>query len=195
MDGEHDPVTSRRLSNLSEQFHDKQYRDGYVAAHTRSVLARQMRNFRGDLSQGEFGELIGKRQTVVSRLENPSYGAWQLRTMFDVAKKMGVAVFVRFVDFPTFLKYSGDLSDNALRPQAYNEDAIEELAKEEEHIARESALKALFSDEPKQISRQSAREGAQERGMPQQAAFDRPITLPQQGDESHAVARLLEAAD
>jgi hypothetical protein len=118
MDGERGPADSHRLSSLAEKFHEKHYRDGYVAAHTRGVLARQMRNFRGELTQAEFGAEIDKRQTVVSRLENPAYAGWSLRTMLEVARKRDVAVFVRFVDFPTFLKYSDDLSDAALGPQS-----------------------------------------------------------------------------
>jgi hypothetical protein len=83
------------------------------------VLARQMRNFRGDLSQAEFGAQLGKRQTIISRLESPAYGSWTLRTMFEIARKKNLAVFARFVDFPTFLKYTNDLSDDALNPQPY----------------------------------------------------------------------------
>jgi hypothetical protein len=125
MDGERLPVDSQRLLTLAEKFRDKRYRENYVAGHTRQVLARQMRNFRGELSQGEFGELIGKRQTVVSRLENPNYGAWQLRTMFEVARKLDLAVFARFVDFKRFLQYSNDLSDDALHPKPYDSARID----------------------------------------------------------------------
>ena len=75
MDDERDLVDSHRFLSLAEKFHDKRYRDGYVAAHTRGVLARQMRNFRGERSQAEYGAIIGKRQTVVSRLESPAYGS------------------------------------------------------------------------------------------------------------------------
>jgi hypothetical protein len=128
MDGERSPADSQRLLALAEKFHDKHYRDSYVAGHTRQMLARQMRNFRGELPQGEFGELIGKRQTVVSRLENPNYGAWQLRTMFEIASKLNVAVFVRFVDFPTFLKYSNDFSDRAFHPKPYDETEVNKFA-------------------------------------------------------------------
>jgi hypothetical protein len=132
------------LAALAEQFRDKRYRDGYVAAHTRSVLARQMRNFRGDNSQVEFGAEIGKRQTVVSRLESPAYAGWSLRTMLEVAHRRNVAVFCRFVDFPTFLKYSRDLSAKALCPPQYDPGAIQKLAHEERRTMEASALKALF---------------------------------------------------
>ena len=39
--------------------------------------------------------------------------------MLEVARKLNVAVFCRFVDFPTFLKLSDDLSDDALCPSSY----------------------------------------------------------------------------
>jgi hypothetical protein len=114
-----------------DKFRNKRYRDGYVAAHTREVLAKQMREFRGDQSQSAFAQEMGKRQTVISRLENPSYIGWTLSTMFEIARKRNVAVFVRFVDFPTFLKLSEDMSDSALHPKSYDEDHMENRVKEE----------------------------------------------------------------
>jgi hypothetical protein len=151
MDGERDgagfhslTAPIKRLVSLAARFHDKRYRDGYVAAHTRNVLARQMRNFRGDLSQAKFAELIDKRPTQVQRLENPAYSGWSLRTMLEMSRKMNVAVLVRFVDFPTFLKYSGDLSDEALRPVPYDQEAMDILAEEQRRLAREMELRDLF---------------------------------------------------
>lgn len=163
MDGEHGLAASHRLLSLAAKFRDKQYRDGYVASHTRRVLAEQMRNFRGELSQADFSEKIGKQKTVVARLENPAYGGWSLRTMLEIARKRDVAVFIRFVDFPTFLKYTDDLSDSALQPEQYNEEVIDGLAKEEETAAREGALKALFANPPTQGDEQTA-----ERAIPKQ---------------------------
>jgi hypothetical protein len=128
MDGERDPVASHRFLSLAEKFHDKRYRDGYVAAHTRGVLARQMRNFRGQLSQADFAAKIGKQKTVVSRLENPAYSGWSLRTMLEIARKENVAVLVRFVDFPTFLGFTDDMSDESLHPHAYDQTAIDRFA-------------------------------------------------------------------
>jgi hypothetical protein len=110
MDEEQSPASSRRLASLAKKFQDKQYRDGYVASHTRRVLADQMRNFRGSLPQTEYAAKIDKQKTAVGRLENPAYGGWSLRAMLEVARKENVAVLCRFVDIPTFLKLSDDLS-------------------------------------------------------------------------------------
>lgn len=125
MDSGHDLAASHRLASLAEKFHDKQYRDSYVASHNRGVLAQQMRNFRGDLSQADYAEKLGKQKTVIGRLENPSYTGWSLRTMLEVARKENVAVLVRFVDFPTFVGFTGDLSESALRPAPYDPTAVD----------------------------------------------------------------------
>jgi hypothetical protein len=172
MDGERGLARSHRLQNLAEKFRDKRYRDGYVAAHTRGVLADQMRNFRGNRSQADYAAKIGKQKTVIGRLENPAYSGWSLRTMLEVARKEGVAVFVRFVDFPTFLKYSDDLSDGALQPRPYDGEAIEKLARDSERQAGESAIRALFSppraseDRPRALSAMES------------LAIDRPVAHP-----------------
>jgi hypothetical protein len=132
MDDERDLIDSHRLQSLAKKFHDKQYRDGYVASHTRGVLARQMRNFRGQLSQAEYASKIGKQKTVVARLENPAYGGWSVRTMLDIARKENVATLIRFVDFPTFLSFTDDMSDEVLLPQPYDQVEIDRLVEDRE---------------------------------------------------------------
>ena len=46
-------------------------------------------------------------------------GAFQ--TLFDVASKLEVAVLVRFVDFPTFLKQTSDRSPDTIFPKPYDD--------------------------------------------------------------------------
>jgi hypothetical protein len=137
------PVDSHRLMRLAQKMHHKGYRDGYVVAHTRQVLAKQMREFRGTMPQTEFAELLDKRQTVVSRLENPNYSGWTLGTLLEIASKLDVAVFVRFVDFPTFLKYTGVQTENAMRPAAYDPRQLDEFARSESIEELEMIKKTL----------------------------------------------------
>jgi hypothetical protein len=128
MEEEPRPVHSSRLRTLVREFHNKEFRDTYVAAHTRRFLARQMRKFRGQMSQTEFAGILDKRQTIVSRLENPNYSGWTLSTLLEIASKLDVGVFVRFVDFPTFLKYTGVQSEAALHPKSYDAKEIDDFA-------------------------------------------------------------------
>jgi hypothetical protein len=153
MDGGHPLAISHRLRNLVTKFRDKPYRDSYIAGYSRRFLARQMRKFRGDASQEEFGNLIGKQQTVVSRLEDPNYGKWTLQTLFDVAAKLNVAVLVSFVDVPTFLKHTEEnASEDAFRPLPYDE-TIEQMDALIKPPPRKLTIEPLWerSDEPIQL--------------------------------------------
>lgn len=124
-----------RLARLVAKFRDKSYRDSYVRSHTKQFLARQMRAFRGEKSQKEFAELIGVTQSMVSeRLENPNYGKWTSQTLFDTASKLNVAVFVRFVDFETFLKLTANMSEDTAHPLEYDQDALDAMVSRDDYI-------------------------------------------------------------
>ena len=100
-----------------QRFEDKPYRDGYLQTHIRSGIAYQINALReqSGLTQTEFASLIGKPQSVVSRLENTEYGRVTVQTLLDVASALDVALLVRFVSYPEFLERTADMSPAALR--------------------------------------------------------------------------------
>lgn len=121
---------SHRFARLATKLGEKDYRDGYVATQLSSWLAGQVRALRGDMSQAEFGKLIGKPQAAVSRLENPDYGKLSLQTLLEVAERLDIALMVRFVDYPTFLIWTDNTSEEALRPASYNQAQVDHLAQQ-----------------------------------------------------------------
>ena len=118
----HEPesATSHRVASLAKKLRSKKYRDGYLSSHTRMFLANQIASLQGEMSQKEFGELLGKPQPIISRLQNPEYGKYTLQTLLDISSKLDVALIVRFVDYPTFVKFTNDFSDEALRPDKFD---------------------------------------------------------------------------
>jgi transcriptional regulator with XRE-family HTH domain len=104
-----------------------------MAHSLRAFLADQIRALRGDLSQKAFGDLIGKPQSVVSRLENEDYGKVTLQTLIDIAEKLDIALIVRFTDFPTFLHSTADVSESALGPRAFTQTAANEMTPKAGH--------------------------------------------------------------
>jgi hypothetical protein len=123
-----DRANSSRITSLAKKLRKKDYRDGYVASHAKTFLAHQITALRGDKSQAEFGEVLNKPQPVVSRLQNPHYGKYTLQTLLDVASKLDIALIVRFVDYPTFLKLTNDYSDQAFCPVAFSEEQVDRMA-------------------------------------------------------------------
>src|SRR4029077_3193704 len=108
-----------RTERLAEQFKKEKFRKSYFSRQLKVFLAAQIRALRGDRTQTQFGELIGKPQSVVARLERESYGKVNLQTLIDIATKLDIALMVRFVNFSTFLEWTKDYSQEALAPQAY----------------------------------------------------------------------------
>jgi transcriptional regulator with XRE-family HTH domain len=117
-----------RISRLAESLGKRGFRHGYMARQLKAFLAQQIRALRGDRSQAEFGAIIGKPQSVVSRLEKQADRQISVQTLIDIAERLDIAVIIRFVDFPTFLRYTEDYSDDALAPASYTQAAIDLLA-------------------------------------------------------------------
>lgn len=100
------------------RFNEKAYRDGYLQAKVRGMIAYQIQALREktDLSQTEFAKQIGKTQSVVSRLENTEYGKVTIQTLLDIACALDVALVVKFASYPDFLFQTRDASVAALQP-------------------------------------------------------------------------------
>jgi len=112
--------TANPPRGATNPFDNRGFRTVYMAHHAKGFLADQIRVLRGNRSQRAFGELIGKPQSVVSRLENEEYGKLTLQTLLDIAEKLDIALEVRFVDYPTFIRGLRDPSKNQV-PAGYDE--------------------------------------------------------------------------
>src|SRR5215813_2726671 len=102
-----------RTSRLIKALGKSEFRHAYMARQLKAFLADQIRALRGDLTQSEFGNRIGKPQSVISRLEKQADRQISIQTLIDIARRLDIAVIIRFVDFPTFLRYTEDYSDEA----------------------------------------------------------------------------------
>ena len=125
------------LDRNLRKFLRKGYRDGYLEANVRSGIALQIRALRekAGMSQGDFAENIGTKQSVVSRLEDPQYGRVSVNTLLRIAQARDVALLVRFVDYPQFLRVAADMSPSALCP-----DDIYQSLKPKERSSDQSPL-------------------------------------------------------
>lgn len=112
---------------LIEKLSKPAYRRSYVAEHVRRGIAYQIRALRDqrDLNQGQLAKLLDKPQSVVSRLEDPSYGKYTIQTLLEVAAVYDVALQVRFVPFSTFLLQSRDVSNEAMKVLSFSDEAAE----------------------------------------------------------------------
>ena len=115
--------TKSYKEELLENLKDKEYRKAFVDAHINNGISFQIRSMRGDLTQGQVGELAGMKQEQISRLENPNYGRFTLNTLKEIAAAFDVALTVRFVPFSDLVKWDINLSSESLNVPRYDEDS------------------------------------------------------------------------
>jgi transcriptional regulator with XRE-family HTH domain len=122
------------MSLISKSFADelteKEMRDAYLGAQTRTKIVEQIRTIRSQRgwSQGEFAKQLGKPQSNVSqRLENRQYGGFTLSTLLEIASAFDVGLIVEFVPYSEFLRRTDDLSQKALGVVAFNRASLDLL--------------------------------------------------------------------
>lgn len=95
------------MSNLSklQKLLNKSYRDAFLESQVKGSIAFQIQALREQtgLNQADFGKLIGKPQSVVSRLESTEYGAVNINSLLEIAAALEIGLQVRFTDFNTIL--------------------------------------------------------------------------------------------
>lgn len=106
---------------LLDKLRKRAYRRAYVGEHVRRGVAYQIRALREQRGwkQGELATKLGKPQSVVSRLEDPSYGKVTVQTLLEVADVYDVALYVRFVPFSSFLRSTRDLTTSSLQVPSF----------------------------------------------------------------------------
>ena len=111
---------------LLGKLQNRRYRHSYMSEHVRRGIAYQIRALRDQLgwSQGAFAGELGKPQSVVSRLEDPTYGKVTIQTLLEVAGAFDVALQVRFVGYSQFLRDNQDRTSVAMLVPSFTDDAV-----------------------------------------------------------------------
>lgn len=116
-------IGSGTVSDLDklEKFLNDSYRWSYLEGYVKGGIAYQIQALREKMAmnQTEFGSLIGKPQSVVSRLEDTEYGAVNVNTLIEIANHLKIGLQIRFCDFQTVL--DADMSPQALAVENINE--------------------------------------------------------------------------
>jgi transcriptional regulator with XRE-family HTH domain len=117
-------ATSKVAKALWQKLRQKNYRDAYVAEHVRRGIAHQIRALRDQRkwNQGRLSQLLGKPQSVVSRLEDPSYGKVTVQTLLELASVFDVALQVRFISYSSFLQQTRDLTISSMKVAGFDKD-------------------------------------------------------------------------
>lgn len=130
------------LLNKLTKFARKEYRDGYMQTQVRGGIAYQIKALREKFgySQTQFAETTGKKQSVISRLEDTEYGRVTVQTLLDIASSLNVALLVKFVSYPEFLNRNEDMSVAALQPETIDE-SLNNYAERTTNLANPASIR------------------------------------------------------
>jgi len=133
---------------LKVKLQNKTYRDTYVAETLRTILASQIEAIRtkNGWTQAELARRAGTTQNVISRLEDPSYGKFNLQTLLDLAAAFEVALLVKFVTFNRFVSEFEDISPDALTVSSFTDEAEAVKTTPESKKAEDDKPKATFDE-------------------------------------------------
>ena len=135
---------------MSDDFDDKEFRDAFVDEFIRNGIAFQIRalRHRENWSQKELGDKTGKPQNVISRLEDPSYGSFTIKTLLEMASAFDVALQVRFVPFSELEKSSRRLTPADLAVARFSDEKSASTAEHGGTLAHETRLVGANTEMP-----------------------------------------------
>lgn len=117
-------MTSDRRKRMVDSLRDSEYRDMYVESQITEALALQIRLLREShpWTQAQLGQRAGTSQVVISRLEDPDYGNFTLKTLRRLALAFDVALIVRFAPFSELVDWTLTSSPGKLCPPDFEHD-------------------------------------------------------------------------
>lgn len=114
---------SAKIKQLVLKLKRKSYRDAYVGEHIRRGIAYQVRALRDQRgwTQADLSRKLKKPQSVVSRIEDPSYGKLTVQTLLELAFVFDTALQIRFASYREFVERNFDLSSKSMEVESFNE--------------------------------------------------------------------------
>ena len=111
------------IERFKTDFQIEEARYAYAEDFLNTYVAAQIKNLREDreLSQERLAELVGTKQSGISRLENVNYSSWKVETLRKLARALGVRLRISFEEFGTLI-LEIETFDKNLAPRRFEDD-------------------------------------------------------------------------
>lgn len=114
------------LDRIRKILQDEDARYVYADSVCNAFISAQLRELRDDrgMSQVDLAELIGTKQSGISRLEKADYSAWKIDTLRKIARAFHVRLRISFEDFGTLPEDMRRFTAKQLTPRAFEDDPV-----------------------------------------------------------------------
>lgn len=111
---------------LRHDLRDAEFAEGYAESFLDAYIATQIKVLReeSDLTQSEFADLLGTKQTVISRAENVNYSSWNIKTLKKMARVLGVRLRVSFETYGSLIEEAVHFSRESLQRVSRDKDPV-----------------------------------------------------------------------
>jgi len=121
-----DRIVNESLERLRKEFQNEDSRYVYADSVVNAFISAQIKALREDrkLNQQELAELMGTKQSGISRLERSDYSVWKVGTLRKLARAFGVRLRISFEEFGTLPPEIGDFTEKRLCPRNFDNDPV-----------------------------------------------------------------------
>jgi transcriptional regulator with XRE-family HTH domain len=114
------------LERLKKDFQQPEARNTYADSVVNALISAQIKALREDrnLTQEKLAELVGTKQSGISRLQRAEYSAWKIETLRKFARAFGVRLRISFEEFGSLLPDIGGFSEEKLVPRKFEDDPV-----------------------------------------------------------------------
>jgi len=112
-------ISNKKLRKLS----NVEYREEYLKSTVTAWIVHQLRALRSQRgwTQSDLAKSAGDiPQSAVARYESEEYGNWSTNTLLKLAKAFDVALEIRFVSWPHFIRETEDTSVEAMQVSSFS---------------------------------------------------------------------------
>jgi transcriptional regulator with XRE-family HTH domain len=131
---------NQSLEEYRDAFQNEEVRYAVAEDFLSGYIAAQIKELRGDRSQQEIADLIGTKQSGISRLENVNYSAWEAETLRKLARAYGLRLRISFEEFGTLLTEMANFNKEALKRRPFVDDPV---FKESFHKRKRRKIRSL----------------------------------------------------
>lgn len=119
-------ISARSFPAITErkEWLDEEFREAYMEASVEQNIAWQIKFNREkrNLSQKNLAQIIGTQQSAISRIEDPSYGALNLKSIVKIAHAFKCALSIKLISYSDLAEESKGFSKQSLIVKSFEEE-------------------------------------------------------------------------
>lgn len=134
------------IERLKTEFSSEDARYAYADSITNAFITGQIKELREarNLTQEQLAELVGTKQSGISRWQNTGYSGCRVETLRKFARAFGVRLRISFEEFGSLPTDIGGFTKERLTPRKFEDDPVFKAPSKQEQSAAAAMAKSIL---------------------------------------------------